>query len=199
MSKPNIHHPRALLSLICALLGVTALFLASCGAAGVEYPSASGGSSSGSPGSPGSPAGAATPAASATETPTPHARLTLTCTTTSSVQGIDVINMLLICNVTGAPSADTSFTLDYAITSPSTKQAHQFFPACAGHLTDGSGVCTQRYAAPVPLAVGAGVVTGTTAPDQRPLGPVSPTQISTTPPPSGTPLTEPPSTFVPHA
>lgn len=112
-------------------------------------------------------------------------QVTLTCTTTSSAQGVDVVSTLLTCDVRNAPASDTSFMLEYSVAT-STGQAHLFTPVCAGPLSDGNGSCVQRYSAPVPLALGKGIVSGKTSPDQRPLGPVTPQQgVAQTPPPGG--------------
>jgi hypothetical protein len=98
---------------------------------------------------------------------------TLACTTTTSVQGIDVISTLLTCTVANAPAGDTSFTLTYAVTNTQ-GGTHSFDLPCQGALSHGAGVCTQRYSVIVPLAAGKASVAGKTAPSQRQLGPVIP-------------------------
>jgi hypothetical protein len=128
--------------------------------------------------------------------------MTLACTTETSAQGIDVISTLLTCTVTNAPASATSFVLTYRVTG-SLDHPHEYTATCASVLRGGSGVCSQRYNAPVPLATGKATVSGKTEPDQRPLGPISPHEVTPpgapTPPPSETPLTGPLPNVTPRA
>jgi hypothetical protein len=150
-----------ILPLVYAALSSALLLLAACGAAGA------GGGGSSIPGGP--------------------QRMTLACTTETSPQGVDVISTLLTCTVTYAPASATSFVLNYHVTG-SLDHPHEYTATCAGALHGGSGVCSQRYYAPVPLATGKAVVSGKTEPDQQQLGPVSPREVT----PSGAPASTPP-------
>lgn len=158
--------PAILMSaLSCLLLAGMALLVVACGSAG-------GGSTSTGP----------------------TTRPTLTCTTQTGVEGIDVITAQLTCHVQGAARDATSFALTYRV-SNSSGQGREIPGTCEGTLQDGAGVCTQRYAAPAPLGVGNGIVSGWTAPDHQPLGPVTaqPNGSKSGPPlsPSATPRNTP--------
>ena len=59
-------------------------------------------------------------------------------------------------------------------------------PVCQGTLSGGAGSCTATFSSPLPQLLTRGVVSGSTEPNQYPLGPISPKQVSGTTP-IGTP------------
>jgi hypothetical protein len=171
-----------------ALLGACVTLLAACGvtATGVSPLAGTGASAA-------TTTTSATTATSVHGAPTNAANPqpghpTLTCETTSSAQGVDVITTTLTCDVRNAPASDTTFMLTYSVASTTTGQTRLFTPVCSGPLRDGSGSCVQRYSAPVPLTLGKGIVSGKTSPGQLPLGPVTPQQGPAQTPPPGGPL-----------
>lgn len=132
---------------------------------------------------------------------------TLACSLQSEGIEIDVIRSLLTCTVSGAPASDTAFTVRYSVTDAN-GQTHQIATPCEGTLRAGAGACSLRFSVVVPQGLGKPSVAGETEPDQRPLGPVTPsTQGGTPQPPSPgqtvipglTPLSSPFPTFVPQS
>ena len=100
---------------------------------------------------------------------------TVNCTTHQTVGQIDVIGETLACSVSGAAASETSFTLTYTAIS-TTGQRRTFDATCAGALHNGAGTCTQTYALIVPFALASSTVTGKLLPDNRAIGPVTPTK-----------------------
>lgn len=104
----------------------------------------------------------------------------LSCVARQYGHAVDVITTALTCQVTGAPASDTAFTLRYTVSEAN--GGTRTYPAlCAGALHNGSGSCAQEYSAPAPFGSAVGSVSGETTPDQRPLGPLTPTERQATP------------------
>ncbi|MEO7000536.1 MAG: hypothetical protein ABI068_01870 [Ktedonobacterales bacterium] len=100
---------------------------------------------------------------------------TLHCATRQTAGQIDVIEVTLTCAVSGAASAETSFTLSYTATNAN-GQKRSFDATCDGQLHNGEGNCTRTYALVVPFTATSSTVVGKLLPDNRTLGPVTPTK-----------------------
>lgn len=115
----------------------------------------------------------------------------LACSTQDDAHLVDTVTVKLSCAVTGAAATESAFTLHFSVTDAQGVQ-HTFTPPCYGSLNAGSGTCRATYSLIAPLTTSNGSVSGTLQPDQRPLGPVTPTQsISTTATPGGVRTTTP--------
>lgn len=108
---------------------------------------------------------------------------TLTCTDRTAAHPIDTMSVVLTCAVVNAPSAATSYTLQYTIVD-ALGHPRSMGATCAGSLSGGAGTCTQTYSLPIPLDPSKATVSGTLQPGGQKLGPVKPKQVS---PPAGTP------------
>ncbi|HLY31825.1 MAG TPA: hypothetical protein VKQ36_12420 [Ktedonobacterales bacterium] len=99
--------------------------------------------------------------------------LTLNCVSTQTPHPIDTVSVEVTCTVTNAPSAATSFILNYAVVGAG-GQSHPLSPTCQAPIQHGTGVCAKTYDLPFPLANGKFVVTGSLLPTHQALGPVTP-------------------------
>ncbi|GEM_PF-6953308 len=117
--------------------------------------------------------------------------LSFKCVSAAVAHPIDTESVTIACTVTNAPSAASSFTLNYAVVDAS-GVSHPLPVTCKATLTHGAGVCTKTYNLPVPLANAKIVVTGSLFPDHQALGPVTPTKVPPTnlptPPANLTPI-----------
>lgn len=96
---------------------------------------------------------------------------TLQCNQTSTGHGIDVVNMKVTCQASGAASGDTSFKLRYTI-KDGNGNPRTFDATCDGALHNGAGTCTQTYALMVPFDSGSASVSGEFLPSHKLLGPL---------------------------
>jgi hypothetical protein len=96
---------------------------------------------------------------------------TLQCSQTNAGHGVDVVNMKVTCQVSGAASGDTSFQLHYTLKS-GTGTLRSFDATCSGALQDGKGTCTQTYALVVPFDSGSPSISGEFLPSHKGLGPL---------------------------
>lgn len=94
----------------------------------------------------------------------------LQCNQTAEGHGVDVINMKLTCQASGAASGDTSFQLHYSI-KDGNGNTRTFDATCDGTLQNGAGSCSQTYALVVPFASGDATVSGEFLPSHKGLGP----------------------------
>ena len=95
----------------------------------------------------------------------------LQCNQSNAGHGIDVVNMKLTCQASGAASGDTSFQLRYTIKN-SNGQTRSFDATCVGTLVNGKGTCTQTYALVIPFDSGSATISGEFLPSQKALGPL---------------------------
>jgi len=100
---------------------------------------------------------------------------TLHCATRQTTGQIDVIEVTLTCAVSGAAASETSFTLSYTAIN-SSGHRRTFDATCDGALHNGEGSCMHTYALVVPFELASSTVTGKLLPDNRALGPVTPTK-----------------------
>jgi len=84
------------------------------------------------------------------------------------------------------PSSQTTFVLHYTVQNNAGKST-VMAPPCQGALSGGAGSCTAILSSPLPQIVTRGVVSGSTQPNQYPLGPIVPKQVAGSTP-IGTPL-----------
>lgn len=96
---------------------------------------------------------------------------TLQCNQASTGHGIDVVNMKLTCQASGAATGDTSFKLHYTI-KDGNGNPRAFDATCDGTLQNGAGTCTQTYALMVPFDSGSASVRGEFLPSHKLLGPL---------------------------
>lgn len=95
----------------------------------------------------------------------------LQCNQASTGHGIDVVNMKLTCQASGAASGDTSFKLHYTI-KHGNGNLRTFDATCDGALRNGVGTCAQTYALVVPFDSGSASVSGEFLPSHKALGPL---------------------------
>ena len=96
---------------------------------------------------------------------------TLQCNQSTVGHGVDVVNMKLTCQASGAASGDTSFQLHYTIKN-GVGQTHSLNATCTGALVNGAGTCTQTYALVVPYDTGSATINGEFLPSHTLLGPL---------------------------
>jgi hypothetical protein len=125
-----------------------------------------------------------TPTTSAGSLPSSTAQLS--CELQVTARPIDDVGVTLHCAVSHMPSSQKTFVLHYMVkTNAGTSIVIP--PVCQGTLSGGAGSCTAILTSPLPQALTRGVVSGSTQPNQYPLGPIAPKQISGATP-IGTPL-----------
>ena len=95
----------------------------------------------------------------------------LQCNQSATGHGVDVVNMKLTCQASGAASGDTSFQLHYAIKNGN-GQSRTFDATCVGTLIHAMGTCTQTYALVVPFDAGSATISGEFLPSHKTLGPL---------------------------
>jgi hypothetical protein len=112
--------------------------------------------------------GTAGSASHAEPTPTvghPVSSIALTCTFHELPQpNMNVFTGFLSCQVRGAASADTAFTLTYSLDNV----------VCRGKLVHGTGDCTASFIIQGGQLSSLGTVAGEVLPSRQPLGPVAP-------------------------
>ncbi|HKW22041.1 MAG TPA: hypothetical protein VJO13_11730 [Ktedonobacterales bacterium] len=94
----------------------------------------------------------------------------LQCNQSMEGHGVDVVNMKVTCQASGAAAGDTSFQLHYSIKRNGASRT--FDATCAGTLTNGAGGCTQTYALVVPFDDGPATISGEFLPSHKALGPM---------------------------
>ncbi len=102
----------------------------------------------------------------------------LRCTVRIAPAGVDVIQTLLQCTVTGAPQNDTRFTLHYALVDDAGKALPPFDATCDGALAHGTGTCQQTYSVVAPKSPTDSSVSGESLSSHTSLGPATPTEAS---------------------
>lgn len=118
------------------------------------------------------------PAASSSPSASTDSQATLTCQVHSAVDppqdpGPPTVTHDLTCDVTGAPSSETSFTLQYHLEDSG--KTLTYGPTCNGTLQNGKGACFQKYTEVVDVFNRAmPTVSGTLLPIEQKLGPVKP-------------------------
>lgn len=95
----------------------------------------------------------------------------LQCNQSAEGHGVDVVNMKLTCQASGAASGDTSFQLHYTI-KKGDGQTRSLDATCEGTLANGEGTCMQTYALVVPFDSGTATISGEFLPSHKPLGPL---------------------------
>lgn len=96
---------------------------------------------------------------------------TLQCNQSTEGHGVDVVNMKLTCQASGAARGDTSFQLHYTIKNGN-GHTHSLNATCTGTLVNGAGTCTQTYALVVPFDTGSATISGEFLPSHTLLGPL---------------------------
>lgn len=95
----------------------------------------------------------------------------LQCGQASVGHGVDVVNMKVTCQASGAAKGDTSFQLHYTL-KDGNGHTRTFDATCTGTLVNGAGTCTQTYALVVPFDSGSPMVSGEFLPSHKSLGPM---------------------------
>jgi len=115
--------------------------------------------------------------ANSTPTASPTTAAALTCTVSYSPIDPDTLSGTLTCQVAGAASDQTSFTLTYTAPSP---KGQGVDATCGGALHSGTGTCTVSFTASA-QASRPGTVTGQLLPSDQHLGPETPTVAPASP------------------
>jgi hypothetical protein len=121
----------------------------------------------------------------------PSSTSQLSCELQVRATPIDTIGVTLHCTVSHVPSSQKTFVLHYSVQTNAGKSL-VVPPPCKGALSGGSGSCTAILTSPLPQLLTRGVVSGSTQPNQYPLGPIMPRLVDAASPTS-TPLP-----FQPH-
>jgi hypothetical protein len=95
----------------------------------------------------------------------------LQCNQSITGHGVDVLNMKLTCQASGAAGGDTSFQLRYTIKNGN-GQTRSFDATCVGTVVNGEGTCTQTYALVIPFDSGSATISGEFLPSHKALGPL---------------------------
>jgi len=161
-----------------------ALALAGCGVSSATVGSGAQSSTTSSP------AVKTTPTAT-TQGHIPSSTSELACELDVTVRPIDSMGETLHCTVAHMPSSQTTFVLHYSVSENAGKSI-VVPPVCRGTLSGGAGTCTAIFTSPLPQLLTRGVVSGSTQPNNYPLGPIMPKQVA-----GGTPVGTPPP-FQPH-
>jgi hypothetical protein len=95
----------------------------------------------------------------------------LQCNEATTGHGVDVVNIKVTCQASGAATGDTSFALHYSVKG-SNGQLRAFDATCGGPLVNGTGSCSQTYALVIPFDSTTGSISGEFLPSHKPLGPM---------------------------